>query len=49
MQENMEKLDKIYFCTKCKSVFLFKSDVGDHDEIYGHNEFKVMPFMDGES
>jgi hypothetical protein len=40
----MERLDRIYVCTKCKSVFLFKSDVVDHSEISGHNDVKTLPF-----
>ena len=40
----MEKLDRIYLCTQCKSVFLFKSDVEDHREISGHGDMKMRPF-----
>jgi len=39
-----ERLDKIYYCTQCKSVFLFKSDVEDHEKIFGHDEVMVQPF-----
>ena len=40
----MEKLDRLYLCTECKSVFLFKSDVEDHKEMSGHDDVKVRPF-----
>jgi len=40
----IEKLDRIYFCTECKSVFLFKSDVEDHREMSGHDGMKEQPF-----
>ena len=40
----VEKLDRIYYCTVCKSVFLFKSDVEDHSEISGHDGMKAQPF-----
>jgi hypothetical protein len=42
--EQSERLDKIYFCTKCKAAFLFKSDTEDHDLFVGHSEFATMPF-----
>lgn len=40
----VEKLDRIYVCVKCRSVFLFKSDVEDHREMLGHGDMKVQPF-----
>jgi hypothetical protein len=40
----IEKLDRIYFCTVCKSVFLFKSDIEDHREMSGHDDVKAQPF-----
>jgi hypothetical protein len=39
----MERLDRIYVCTKCNSVFLFKSDVDDHREMSGHDDLKTEP------
>lgn len=39
-----EKLDRIYTCAQCRSVFLFKSDTEDHREMSGHTEIKVQPF-----
>ena len=40
----MERLDRIYVCTRCNSVFLFKSDVDDHREMAGHDDVKTEPF-----
>lgn len=40
----VEKLDRIYVCAYCKSVFLFKSDIMDHKEMSGHDDVKAMPF-----
>jgi len=40
----MERLDRIYCCGKCKSVFLFKADVDDHKEMSGHADMSVLPF-----
>lgn len=34
----MERLDRVYVCTKCNSVFLFKSDVEDHRAMLGHDD-----------
>jgi hypothetical protein len=39
-----EKLDKIYLCEQCRSVFLFKSDVEDHIEMSGQSDTKARPF-----
>jgi hypothetical protein len=39
----MEKLDRLYLCSQCKSVFLFKSDVEDHKEMSGHDDVKTRP------
>lgn len=39
----IEKLDRIYSCTQCKAVFLFKSDVGEHEETLGHGTMKELP------
>lgn len=40
----MERLDRIYVCTRCNEVFLFKSDVEDHREMSGHDDVKSEPF-----
>jgi hypothetical protein len=39
-----EKVDRLYFCTECRIVFLFKSDVDDHEAISGHSKINEMPF-----
>jgi hypothetical protein len=39
-----EKLDRMYFCKECKSVFLFRSDVDDHREMSGHDSVSEQPF-----
>ena len=41
---SVEILDKIYFCLECKNVFLFRTDVGDHQEMYGHEMVREVPF-----
>jgi hypothetical protein len=40
----VEKLDRIYFCTECKTVFLFKLDASDHKKTSGHAQLREMPF-----
>jgi hypothetical protein len=40
----VEKLDRIYFCAKCKTVFLFKADAEDHERAEGHEKISEMPF-----
>lgn len=40
----VEKLDRIYFCAKCKTVFLFKADAEDHERVEGHKKISEMPF-----
>jgi hypothetical protein len=32
------KLDKVFCCRQCTSVFLFESDVEDHAEMCGHRD-----------
>ena len=39
----IERLDRIYVCTQCKSTFLFKSDVVDHTETAGHGDVEAWP------
>jgi len=38
----VEKLDKIYFCNECRNVFLFNTDVSDHEKMSGHTEIREM-------
>ena len=40
----VEKLDRIYFCNECRTVFLFKLDAGDHEKETGHEQMREMPF-----
>jgi hypothetical protein len=40
----VEKLDKIYFCAECKTVFLFKVDASDHEKSSGHAQLRELPF-----
>jgi hypothetical protein len=40
----VEKLDKIYFCNQCRTVFLFKTDASDHEKIFGHAEIGEMSY-----
>jgi len=39
-----ERLDTLYLCQDCKSVFLFKSDVSDHEDIFGHKKYSGKLF-----
>jgi hypothetical protein len=39
----VEKLDKIYFCNECRTVFLFKLDAGEHGKMTGHSLMREMP------
>ena len=41
---SIEKIDRIYFCKECQMVFLFKSDVKEHQDRHGHSNLKDMPF-----
>lgn len=40
----VEKLDRIYFCNECRTVFLFKSDASDHEKMASHVQIREMPF-----
>jgi hypothetical protein len=40
----VEKLDRIYFCTECKTVFLFRLDATDHEKMAGHTQLRELPF-----
>jgi hypothetical protein len=40
----VEKLDKIFFCVECKTVFLFKADASDHEKASGHTQLREFPF-----
>jgi len=42
--DQVERLDKIYYCNDCKVVFLFQSDIEDHGLYVGHDDFTVLPF-----
>ena len=42
-EEPVEKLDKIYVCSKCGVVFLFRSDVEEHEESAGHRRVCKVP------
>jgi len=42
--DQVERLDKIYYCNDCKLVFLFQSDIEDHGLFVGHDDFAVLPF-----
>lgn len=39
-----EKLDRIYFCARCRMVFLFKSDAVEHQEASRHTKISEMSF-----
>lgn len=39
----VEKLDTVYCCQDCKIVFLFKADVLDHQQEFGHSKMQCMP------
>lgn len=39
----VEKLDKIYFCNECRTVFLFKLDASEHERATGHSQMREMP------
>jgi hypothetical protein len=39
----VEKLDRIYFCAECRTVFLFKLDASDHEKASGHTQLREMP------
>lgn len=40
----VEKLDKIYFCNECRTVFLFNLDASEHEKMSGHILMREMPF-----
>lgn len=39
----VEKLDRIYFCNECRTVFLFKLDASEHEKATSHNQMREMP------
>ncbi len=39
----VEKLDRIYACTECKTIFLFKLEASDHEKASGHTQLREMP------
>ena len=40
----VEKLDRIFFCSECKTVFLFRLDASDHEKMSGHAQLRELPF-----
>lgn len=40
----IEKIDRLFYCTECKVVFLFKSDAIDHETASGHPRMHEIPF-----
>jgi hypothetical protein len=40
----VQKLDRIYFCAECKTVFLFKLDASDNEKASGHTQLRHTPF-----
>lgn len=40
----LEKIDRIYYCADCGTVFLFKSDASEHKDMLGHSNLNEMPF-----
>jgi DNA-directed RNA polymerase subunit RPC12/RpoP len=38
MKDPVEKLDRVYVCTRCGAAFLFRSDVEHHEESAGHKQ-----------
>jgi len=38
------KLDKMFVCEICGMLFLFRSDVVDHDSRVGHKSVKELTF-----
>ena len=39
----VEKLERIYACTECKTIFLFKLEASDHEKASGHTQLREMP------
>lgn len=39
-----KKPDKIYDCTECNAIFLFKSDVEKHGRQTNHDKMNTLPF-----
>ncbi|HEX7031923.1 MAG TPA: hypothetical protein VF172_02880 [Nitrososphaera sp.] len=42
----VEKLDRIYFCNECRTVFLFKLDASEHKKTTHHKRIREIPFED---
>lgn len=40
----LEKIDRIYYCANCKTVYLFKSEVEDHTASHSGCKIDEMPF-----
>lgn len=43
MNAPVEKLDRVYICTKCGMAFLFRSDIDDHAASMDHGEVLEAP------
>ena len=43
IKSQKEKLDKIYVCTTCNMVFLFRSDVEEHEVALQHGKMHEIP------
>ena len=41
--QQVEVLDKAYCCKDCKAIFLFKSDVEDHQQKTAHADMRIYP------
>jgi hypothetical protein len=40
----IEEIDRLFYCTECKVVFLFSSDAIDHETASGHPRMQEMAF-----
>jgi hypothetical protein len=43
-QDLVDRLDKLYFCEECRAVFLFRSDIEEHQDVTGHRKSQAFPF-----
>ena len=49
LTKQLEKLDRAYVCKSCRAVFLFLSDVDDHERDIGHSEMATWPLRSNDS
>jgi hypothetical protein len=42
----VEKLDKVYLCKECRSVYLFTGDLVDHRRMSGHSDYVILPLVE---